>query len=149
MVFFKGTLRKYSNGNISPYLNETPVRIENPKGETVLQSTYIPTEFGTLSGNLRLDAHFPLGTYTIFMESEGDYVTTRTVQLQEFRAPKHKTRITFDTETRKDKEFANIDGETRYLKIKIAGQYYVGGPLKNAQVRWKIFHGTTRFKVNG
>ena len=149
MVFFKGTLRKYSNGNISPYLNETPVRIENPKGETVLQSTYIPTEFGTLSGNLRLDAHFPLGTYTIFMESEGDYVTTRTFQLQEFRAPKHKTRITFDTETRKDKEFANIDGETKYLKIKIAGQYYVGGPLKNAQVRWKIFHGKTRFKVNG
>jgi alpha-2-macroglobulin len=149
MVFFKGTLRKYSNGNISPYQNETPVRIENPKGETVLQSTYVPTEFGTLSGNLRLEAHFPLGTYTIFMGSEDAYVTTRTFELQEFRAPKHKTRITFDTETRKDKRFANIERETKYLKIKIAGQYYVGGPLKNAQVRWKIFHGKTRFKVKG
>ena len=148
-VFFKGTLRKYSEGNISPYEIQTPVRIENSRGETVLQSTYIPTEFGTLSGNLRLETHFPLGTYTIFMGSEGAYVSTRTFELQEFRAPKHKTRITFDTETRKDSEFANLKRETKYLKIKIAGQYYVGGPLKNAQVRWKIFHGKTHFKVNG
>jgi len=148
-VHFKGTLRKYSDGNISPYKDETPVRIENPKGETVLQSTYIPNDFGTLSGNLKLATHFPLGTYTIFMGSEGAYVTTRTFELQEFRAPKHKTRITFDTETRKDKGFANIDRDTKYLKVKIAGQYYVGGPLKNAQVRWKIFHGKTNFKVSG
>ena len=148
-VHFKGTLRKYSDGNISPYRDETPVRIENPKGETVLQSTYIPNEFGTLSGNLRLASHFPLGTYTISLGSEGTYVTTRTFELQEFRAPKHKTRITFDTEMRKDKGFANIDQATKYLKVKIAGQYYVGGPLKNAQVRWKIFHGKTHFKVGG
>ena len=148
-VHFKGTLREYSDGNISPYKDETPVRIESPKGETVLQSTYIPTEFGTLSGNLKLATHFPLGTYTIFMGSEGAYVTTRTFELQEFRAPKHKTHITFDTETRKDRGFANVDRETKYLKVKIAGQYYVGGPLKNAQVRWKIFHGKTNFKVSG
>jgi alpha-2-macroglobulin len=148
-VHFKGTLRKYSDGNISPYKDETPVRIENPKGETVLQSTYMPTEFGTLSGNLKLATHFPLGTYTILMGSEGTYVTTRTFELQEFRAPKHKTHITFDTETRRDRGFANIDRETQYLKVKIAGQYYVGGPLKNAQVRWKIFHGKTHFKVSG
>ncbi len=25
----------------------------------------------------------------------------------------------------------------------------VGGPLKNAQVRWKIFHGKTHYKVKG
>ena len=148
-VFFKGTLRKYSDGNISPYRNKTPVRIENPKGETVLQTTYIPTGFGTLSGNLRLDTHFSLGTYTIFMGSEDTYETTRTFELQEFRAPKHKTRITFETETRKDPGFANLDREIKYLKVNIAGQYYVGGPLKNAQVRWKIFHGKTRFKVSG
>ena len=148
-VHFKGTLRQYSDGNIDPYRNKTPVRIDNPKGETVLQSTYIPNEFGTLSGDLNLAMHFPLGTYTILMGSEGDYVTTRTFELQEFRAPKHKTNIAFDTETRKDRGFANIDRETKYLKIKIAGQYYVGGPLKNAQVRWKIFHGKTNFKVSG
>ena len=148
-VHFKGTLRQYSNGNIGPYRHKTPVRIDNSKGETVLQSTYIPNEFGTLSGDLKLATHFPLGTYTIFMGSEDDYVATRTFELQEFRAPKHKTHITFDIETRKDKGFANIDRETKYLKIKIAGQYYVGGPLKNAQVRWKIFHGKTNFKVSG
>ena len=148
-VHFKGTLRQYSNGNIGPYRHKTPVRIDNSKGETVLRSTYIPNEFGTLSGDLKLATHFPLGTYTIFMGSEDDYVATRTFELQEFRAPKHKTHITFDIETRKDKGFANIDRETKYLKIKIAGQYYVGGPLKNAQVRWKIFHGKTNFKVSG
>ena len=148
-VHFKGTLRQYSDGSIAPYRHETPVRIDNPKGETVLQSTYIPNEFGTLSGDLELAMHFPLGTYTIFMGSEDAYVTTRTFELQEFRAPKHKTHITFDTETRRDRGFANIDQETKYLKIKIAGQYYVGGPLKNAQVRWKIFHGKTNFKVSG
>ena len=148
-VHFKGTLRQYSDGNIGPYRHATPVRIDSPKGETVLQSTYIPNEFGTLSGDLKLATHFSLGTYTIFMGSKGDYVTTRTFELQEFRAPKHKTHITFDTETRKDRGFANIDQEIKYLKIKIAGQYYVGGPLKNAQVRWKIFHGKTNFKVSG
>ena len=148
-MFFKGTLRKYSDGNISPYRNETPIRIENPKGEIVLQSTHIPSEFGTLSGNLRLDTHFTLGTYTIFMGDEASYVTTRTFELQEFRAPKHKTHITFDTDIRKDSEYANLERETKYLKVKIAGQYYVGGPLKNAQVRWKIFHGKSHFKVKG
>ena len=148
-VFFKGALREYSNGNIKAYENKTPVRIENSRGEIVFESKYIPTEFGTLSGNLKLKSHYPLGTYTIFMGSEDSYESTRTFELQEFRAPKHKTRITFDTETRKDSEYANLERETQYLKIKIAGQYYVGGPLKNAQVRWKIFHGKTHYKVNG
>ena len=148
-VFFKGTLRKYSNGNINPYENEIPVRIENSRGETVFESKYIPTEFGTVSGNLKIKPHYPLGTYTIFMGSEDSYESTRTFELQEFRAPKHKTRISFDTETRKDSEYANLEREAQYLKIKISGQYYVGGPLKNAQVRWKIFHGKTHYKVNG
>ncbi|MDA0692625.1 MAG: MG2 domain-containing protein [Nitrospinae bacterium] len=148
-VFFKGTLRKYSDGKINPYKNETPIMIQNPRGETVFQSTYKPTDFGTLSGDLKLKTEFPLGTYTIFMGPESEYLSTQTFELQEFRAPKHKTLITFETETQKDKEFVNLKIDTKYLKIKIAGQYYVGGPLKNAQVRWKIFHGKTRFEVNG
>ena len=148
-VYFKGTLRQYSDGNILPYSNETPVRIENPRGETVLQTTYKPTEFGTISGRLKLDTHFALGTYTILMGDEDSYVTTRTFQLQEFRAPKHKTQITFETQTKKESGYINLEQETKYLKVKIAGQYYVGGPLKNAQVRWKIFHGKTEFKVSG
>ena len=148
-VFFKGTLREYTDGNIKPYENETPVRIENSRGEIVFESKYTPNKFGTLSGQIKLKTHYPLGTYTIFMGSEDSYVSTRTFELQEFRAPKHKTNITFDTETRKSSEYANLDRDDKYLKIKISGQYYVGGPLKNAQVRWKIFHGKTHYKVKG
>jgi len=146
-VFFKGTLRKFTDGKVSPYKKIIPLKIENPKGEVVFESLYTPNNFGTLSGSLKLKGHFPMGTYTIFLGSENTYVTTRTFELQEFRAPRHKTHIAFDTETRKESEFANLERNTKYLKIKISGKYYVGGPLKNAQVRWKIFHGKTRFNI--
>ena len=35
------------------------------------------------------------------------------------------------------------------LDILIEGGYFAGGPVKNGQVRWKIFHSGTEFSVEG
>jgi len=146
-IFFKGTIREYSDGEILPPKLEALIKINNSRGETVFTSTHVSSDFGTLSGEFVLKPHFPMGTYTLTMETGEKTIASQTFELQNYRAPRHKTQISFKKDSIADNSFINLTKNSDTLRVKLTGQYYVGGPLKHAQVRWKIFQGRTGFKL--
>jgi hypothetical protein len=178
-VFFKGTAREYKNGAIeSPAGTPVTFEVKNSKGEQVFRSEDKLSEFGTASGEMATEPHWPVGAYTLTMhlgsetaadadaskdgEEEPEYddegrrvVKPRaegasiTFQVQEFKAPRHFTEIAFARVSRADRRYVNRELQTEFVKIIISGGYYVGGAVKHGQVRWKIHQSRTYYQVAG
>ncbi len=99
---------------------------------------------------LKLENHLPLGTYQmelIDMTGRDEVLAEHTFQLQEFKAPRHFTGISFIKESAKKVHNNQWTEASDTLKVTINGNYYSGGHVKNGQVRWKIFHGPTNYNV--
>lgn len=165
-VFFKGTVREWREGRIvAPAGGRVAVSAVNPKGETLLDTELMLSEFGTAAGELRLPGHSPLGTYTLTMrfgaevaassgeeESDnGDHPrrpreeTKTTFEVQEFTPPRHFVELDFTRHTRELPEYVGVTAKREFVQIRISGHYYAGGPVKNGQVRWKISRAKTSF----
>jgi hypothetical protein len=146
-VYFKATLREYSQGEILvPSDIEPLLRIEDAKGEEIFSKNFKLSEFGTFGGEVELKKYYPLGTYTIFLCVGEETLTRWTFQVQEFRAPRHFVEVTFEKKRRVSKEYVNLEIEEHYLLTKVFGKYYAGGPVKHARVRWKVYYTPTEFK---
>ncbi|MBW1712995.1 MAG: hypothetical protein JRJ59_07600, partial [Deltaproteobacteria bacterium] len=94
---------------------------------------------------------YPLGLYTLEMsygQDEKDKVS-RTFQVQEFRPPRHFAEISFSPFERRDESFVNRPRVEKLVRIKMAGSYYAGGPIKHGRVRWNIYHSPTEYSVLG
>ncbi|MBI4644439.1 MAG: hypothetical protein HY743_12110 [Deltaproteobacteria bacterium] len=181
-VFYKGSVREYAAGKIIPPAgNPVAFEVRNPKQEQVFSSDSQLSEFGTAAGEIKVEPHWPLGTYTLSLrfggkpakkevkeaqepqegepeaEEEDDLQPLRqkrnttecTFQVQEFKPPRHFGEVSFQrfTKTVKDKDQKDVPRE--FVRITISGSYYAGGPLKNGQVRWKIHHTKTSYRVPG
>ncbi len=144
-VHFKGTIRTFSNGQVLPTGGSVNLRVLNSKGEEVYTSDQVLSPFGTASGEMVIKPHFPLGTYTVYIKYV-DYSVSHSFQVEEFRPPRHFSRVTFSKRRVIDKSFAEPQ-PIQVLDILIEGAYFAGGPVKNGQVRWKIFHSGTEFSV--
>ncbi len=178
-VFFKGTVREYRDGVIgSPKGIPCSFTVTNSKGEQVFRSEETLSEFGTAAGEMATEPHWPVGAYTLKMRFGGDTAAETTVakedaeepeydeegervvktkaddssitfQVQEFKAPRHFTEITFERGKRADRRYVNWEHQIEFVRIAISGGYYVGGAVKHGQVRWKIYQSRTDFKVPG
>ena len=149
---FKGVVREYSEGEISSpsRLIRPTIRIKDSKGELLSSEQYSLSEFGSLWGSLKLENHLPLGTYQMeLMDMTGrdEVLAEHTFQLQEFKAPRHFTGISFKKESATKTHTNQWEEANDTLKVTINGNYYSGGHVKNGQVRWKIFHGPTHYNV--
>lgn len=178
-VFYKGSVREYAEGNIKPPAGSpVAFEVRNPKGETVFSSDFKLSEFGTAAGDFQVAPHWPLGTYTLTFrfgeravkketgkeereevepEEEDDLYMARqkrntaevTFQVQEFKPPRHFAEVSFQRFTKSVKGPDLEAGPREFVRIKISGAYYAGGPVKNGQVRWKIYHTKTSYQVPG
>ncbi|MFA7535698.1 MAG: MG2 domain-containing protein [Desulfuromonadales bacterium] len=145
-VHFKGTLRQFAKGEITPPPGIDPVFVLfNAKGEQVFEKKLTLSEFGTAADSFTLKPFFPLGAYTLEMRFGADDKVSRTFQVQEFRPPRHFTEIRFEPLRRKDPSYVNLDREVDLLQCEIAGKYYAGGPVKHGKVRWKVYATGTGF----
>jgi uncharacterized protein YfaS (alpha-2-macroglobulin family) len=172
-VFFKGTVREYREGSILPPVGETcTFEITSSKGEKVFSRDATLSEFGTASGEMKVESHWPLGIYTLRLrygpqadepgkgreldESEEratrrppkNEVTT-TFQVEEFKPPRHFVEIAFTRFSREVKDYVNRPVQGDFVRIGITGSYYAGGPVKHGQVRWKVYKSKTAYKVPG
>jgi alpha-2-macroglobulin len=171
-VFFKGTVRQYREGAILPPQAKTCVfKVTNPRGEQVFLKKFNLSEFGTASGEILTQPHWALGTYTLAMyfgpraeqlakpkkgrhagvtESKAPQpAASTTFQVQEFKPPRHFTDISFERFSREDKTYVNRERRAEFVRIKISGAYYAGGPVKHGQVRWRIYQAPTDYQVQG
>ncbi len=165
-VYFKGTVREWREGRIlAPAGGRVAVSAVNPKGETILETELPLMEFGTAAGELRLPGHSPLGTYTLTMrfgaeaaaspgEEESDEGNNlrrpreevkTTFEVQEFTPPRHFVEVDFRRLSREVSDYVGGAARREFVQIRISGQYYAGGPVKNGQVRWRISRAKTSF----
>jgi uncharacterized protein YfaS (alpha-2-macroglobulin family) len=80
---------------------------------------------------------------------ERRYTTECTFQVQEFKPPRHFAEVAFKRFTRNVKGPDQKEVPREFVRVKISGSYYAGGPVKNGQVRWKIYHTRTSYQVPG
>jgi hypothetical protein len=67
-VFFKGTVREYSDGRIFPPRDEScSFEVISPKGDQVFTQEGRTSDFGTAAGEIVTQSYWPLGTYTLKM----------------------------------------------------------------------------------
>ncbi|MDD5641118.1 MAG: MG2 domain-containing protein [Syntrophales bacterium] len=175
-VFYKGTIREYAGGKITPPAgNMVSFEVRNPKGDQVYSRSLKLSEFGTAAGVIKVEPQWPLGTYTLTLkfgnkaippeaqkaepgaDEDDDFLaanqkrntTECTFQVQEFKPPRHFAEVSFQRFTKSVKDQNQKEAPREFVRIKISGSYYAGGPVKNGQVRWKIYHTKTSFQVPG
>ncbi len=151
-VMFKGTVRQFDQGRITaPEGQPCSLEMVNSKGEKIFQTQAALSSFGTVSGQVALKPYAPLGAYTLTMRygPEKEDHTSRTFQVQEFRPPRHFVDITFERFQRRDESYVNQNPIRPFLRLKVAGRYYAGGPVKHGRVRWQVRAAGTDYTLSG
>jgi len=151
-VYFKGTVRENMAGTVAPPAGlECTFTIMNSHDEQVYQKKLNLSEFGTASESFRVEKYMPLGEYTLKMKYEPDEAdaASTTMMVQEFKPPRHFTRMSFKRETRPDDSYVNLKRTADYLICTIEGRYYAGGPVKNGRVRWTAYRAKTEYERAG
>lgn len=126
-VFFKGTVREYREGAITPPQKANCVfEIFNPQQERVFVKEAELSEFGTAAGEMVSEPHWPLGNYTLVMRFSAEakpvgklekpkrYDPDEEVEEEEAEGPKSQgqVRTTFQIqEFRPPRHFADITFE--------------------------------------
>ncbi|MGC9195895.1 MAG: alpha-2-macroglobulin family protein [Syntrophobacteraceae bacterium] len=142
-VYFKGAARSYKDGKIAPpSAGKCDFVLTDSRGNKTWHTESALSAFGTASGSVKLAAYAPLGMYKLemFFQNDKEPKSSATFQVQEFRPPRHFVRVGFEQMSRENDQYVNIKRSEEVVRIKISGRYYAGGPVKNGQVRWKIFH---------
>jgi len=124
-VFYKGSIREYAGGKITPPAG-APVTFEvkNPKQEEVYTADSKLSDFGTAAGEIQVEPHWPLGTYTLTLRfggkapkkegKEGEPGETEPEpgeddDLQPAREKRHTTECTFQVqEFKPPRHFAEV-----------------------------------------
>ena len=151
-VHFKGTARRYSEGEILlPSEATCEIQIQDAKGDIVYEQDLAYSPFGTVSADFDVKSYAPLGTYTILLKSpDGEEDLARRIfQVQEFRPPRHYAEVRLKTATRESTSYVNLLQEEPLLKATIGGRYYAGGPVKHGRVRWRVYTAPTEFPQKG
>lgn len=142
-VRFKETLRRYDMGRYENAPNqEVKVRINDPRGNVVLEQSYTSNAEGSFSGELILGAEPPLGVYNIDLEIQGQHYGPWHSQGNQFRVEEYK-KPEFKVEVTPAKSAYRVGDD---IQIQIKADYYFGQPVAGAQVEYEIwrdeFHST-------
>ena len=150
-VHFKAFQRRYQDGRIFAPDGRVTVHIRNPKDEEIYRKELPLTAFGSAWDDCLIEGFQPLGTYTATVENADDPAGTdsTTFQVEEFRPPRHFARIAFEPAERTSGAYVNLNRTEPLVRIAVSGQYYAGGPVKNAQARWKIHYTSVSRAVEG
>ena len=131
-VYWKAALRADDDARYSlPDLTQ-PVQMEvrNDRGQSIITETLTLNDFSTVNGEFTLDSEADLGTYSIILRlPEHDVSFGRGFQVAEYRKPELELTVRTDRP-----EY--IQGDT--VTLSAQAQYFFGGPVKEAEVRWTV-----------
>ncbi|MCP4375763.1 MAG: alpha-2-macroglobulin, partial [bacterium] len=105
------------------------VRINNPKGEKLLEKTLKLDDFGGAGGDLTLKNDATLGMYSIQIRHRGGYYGASNFRVEEYKKPEFEVKI----EAPKDPVKL---GEK--VTATIEATYYFGAPVTDAKVKYKV-----------
>ena len=117
---------RYDQPDAADFAGQTfDVEIRNPKGEKVLTKKFTADKFGGFDGSFELASDAALGEYQIFILKRGG----GTFRVEEYKKPEFEVSVAAPT-----KPVAL--GEKVSATIK--ANYYFGGPVAEAKVKYKI-----------
>jgi uncharacterized protein YfaS (alpha-2-macroglobulin family) len=83
-VFYKGTVREYAGGKISPPAGgAVTFEVRNSKQEQVFTANAKLSDFGTAAGDFKVEPHWPLGAYTLTLKFGGKAAKEKAGESQE------------------------------------------------------------------
>ncbi|MDD3794035.1 MAG: alpha-2-macroglobulin family protein [Candidatus Gracilibacteria bacterium] len=152
-VNLKTIIRKSEDLSI-PKLDQIFIlKISNSKGEDILEKEIKVNEYGSYSETLNLRSDFPLGTYNVYLSSEGKTIYYYSFDVEVFKNPKFKNELMLKTsgltnslvdikETTKEQ---NYYYETEVYKgdfsinAEVISTYFSGPRVKNAPFEYKVY----------
>jgi len=119
---------QYDQEGKSQYAGQSfQVRINNPKGEKVLEKQFKADDFGGFNGEWELPKEATLGVYRVFLpHSPGGGGTFR---VEEYKKPEFEVKVEAPTEP-------VMLGEK--ITATINAKYYFGAPVTSAKVKYKV-----------
>jgi hypothetical protein len=137
---------QYDREGQSPYAHQNfTVRINNPKGEKVLEKQYKADEFGGLDGEWALPADATLGVYQLAVGTGFDpnyrWLGSGTFRLEEYKKPE------FEVKVEAPKEPVMLGDK---ITATIEAKYYFGAPVAEGKVKYKVLrhaHSTDWYPV--
>ena len=131
-VHFKGILRTHNGKKYRVPANESvQITVQDPNSKQVFQSNATISTFGTVHGDLTLDAAAALGYYSISISGKGTsrYGMAGGFQVEEYKKPEYEVRVTPDKPR-------VLQGDK--ITATIEAKYFFGEPVTGAQVKYVV-----------
>ena len=131
-VHFKGILRAHSGEKYRvPSGESVQIAVQDPTGKQVYQSNATISTFGSVHGDLTLDAAAALGYYSISISAKGTsrYSMNGGFQVEEYKKPEYEVRVTPDKPRL-------LEGDK--ITATIEAKYFFGEPVAGAQVKYVV-----------
>jgi uncharacterized protein YfaS (alpha-2-macroglobulin family) len=139
-VHMKVILRKKDGGewkNVSG--GAFKVQIYNPKGEAIIDDTFRATKFGALEVDFTLKKDAALGSwYTYIRGADGNWIGNSHFQVEEYKKPEFEVTVTPPSKPVK---------LGQAVSATIHGEYYFGGPVGGAEIKYKVYRNFYRHSV--
>ncbi len=129
-VHFKVWVRQMRNGILHNLPSQAvSVTVYDPRGNKVHETSKHTDQYGGLDGEFTLGTEPPLGVYRIYV-SGGDYIGGQNFRVEEYKKPE------FEVTVEPDKAHTKLGDKLTAL---IKANYYFGGPVTEATVKYKVF----------
>lgn len=130
-VRFRAILREVTEGDYrKPESRKARIKVDDARGNPLLQKTVSLTKYGTASGELDLPADAPLGYFGIQITPEGkEEGIYGGFHVEEYRKPDYEVRVT--------PAAGRVLQGTR-MEARIEARYYYGEPVAGAAVEWSV-----------
>src|SRR4029077_10246266 len=121
---------QYDQADTSSFAGKTfTVRINNPRGEKILEKSFTADEFGGIAGEYYLPKSAMLGTYQIFIPKLGG----GNFRVEEYKKPE------FEVTVEAPKEPVKLGDQ---ITATVQAKYYFGAPVTKATVKYKVLRTT-------
>ena len=127
-VYFKGVVREDKGALVPSAVKKARVVIHDARYEEVYNQELPITDTGTFFGELTIADQANVGDYSL-EATVGENTFYKNFSVEDYRPPKYKVTLDLNKED-------YVTGEN--IEAQIGGEYYYGGPLARAKVRWTL-----------
>lgn len=140
-VYFKAILRADDDAHYSlPTAQKSAsLVVYDPLGKEIFSDELPVSENGTMHGQLTLAEQAPLGSYSIDI-SYDSFTVSESFQVTAYRKPEYLVEALTD-------KTEYVQGDT--VTVVAEAQFFAGGPVSNAEVRWTLLSDDYGFRYQG
>ena len=129
VINFKAILR--DNDDVQYSLKSGVVTIKVGSYDSpFFEKTINISQIGTVDESVKVPDDLDVGYYTLSVYQGDDYLTGTTIEVANYRKPDSIISV-------KSERMQYLPGDT--VRVRVSGEYFLGQPIKNGKVRYKIY----------